>query len=79
MCLNTSYKLLTGLVGKYMREDLMEKYFQDEGKLGAVVGILGTVDQLIITRSLIEEVKTCHQNLAVPFSDYKKAYDKSPP
>ena len=57
----------------------MEKYFQDEGKLGAIAGILGTVDQLIMNRSLIEEVKTYHQNLAVPFYDYKKAYDKSPP
>ena len=44
--------------------------------MGAVVGVLGTVDQLIIDRSIMEEVKTYHRNLAVAFYDYKKAYDK---
>ena len=47
MCLNTSYKLLTGLVGKYMREHTMENDIWDEEQLGAEVGVLGTVDQLI--------------------------------
>ena len=37
---------------------------------------MGTVDQLIIDKSIKEEVKTYHQNLAVAFYDYKKAYDK---
>ena len=75
-CLNTSYKLLTDLVGKYMKERTMENDIWDEGQLGAVVGVLGTVDQLIIDRSIMEEVKTYHRNLAVAFYDYKKAYDK---
>ena len=75
-CLNKSSKLLAGLVGKYMREHTMENDIWDEGQLGAVVGVLGTVDQLIIDRSIMEEVKTYHRNLAVAFYDYKKAYDK---
>ena len=73
-CLNTSYKLQTGLVGKYVREHTMENIW-DEGQLGAVVGVLGTVDQLIIDRPMMEEVKT-FRSLAVAFYDYKKAYDK---
>ena len=55
-CLNTSYKLLTGSVGKYTREYMMENDIWDEGQLGAVVGVLGTVDQLIINRSVMEDV-----------------------
>ena len=78
-CFDTSYKLVTGLVGKYMREHTMENDTCDEGKLGAVAGVLRTVDQLIIDRSIMEEVKTDHRNLAVAFYDYKKTYDKSPP
>ena len=39
-------------------------------------GELGTVDQLIIDRCIMEEVKQYHRNLAVTFYDYKKAYDK---
>ena len=75
-CLNTSYKLITGLAGKYMREHMMENNIWDEGQLGAVVGVLGTVDQLNIDKSIMKEVKTYYQNLAVAFYDCKKAYDK---
>ena len=41
-----------------------------------VEGVLGAMDQLIIDRCIIEEVKQYHRNLAVAFYDYKKAYDK---
>ena len=37
---------------------------------------MGTVEQLIINRCIMEEVKQYHRNLAVAFYDYKKAYDK---
>ena len=37
---------------------------------------MGTVDQLIISRTVMEEVSSYHQFLAVGFYDYKKAYDK---
>ena len=57
-CLNTSYKLLIGFVGKYVRKHTMENNIWDEGQLGVVVGVLGTVDQLIIGKSLMEKVKT---------------------
>ena len=75
-CLNTSYKILTGLVAKYMREHALVNEIWDEGQLGAVEGVLGMVDQLIINRCVMEEVKQHHRNLAVVFYDYKKAYDK---
>ena len=75
-CLNTSYKILTGLVAKYMREHALVNKIWDEGQLGAVEGVLGMVDQLIIDRCIMEEVKQHHRNLAVAFYDYKKAYDK---
>ena len=75
-CLNTSYKILTGLNAKYMREHARSNTIWDEGQLGAVEGVLGTVDQLIIDRCIMEEVKQYHRNLAVAFYDYKKAYDK---
>ena len=75
-CLNTSYKTLTGLVAKYMREHALVNEIWDEGQLGAVEGVLGMVDQLIIDRCIIEDIKQHHRNLAVAFYDYNKAYDK---
>ena len=66
-CLNTSYKLLTGLIGKYMREHAIVNDIWDKGQVGASEGGLGTVDQLIIDRCIMEEVKSYHRNLAVAY------------
>ena len=75
-CLNTSYKILTGLIAKYMTEHARSNTIWDEVQLGAVEGVLGMIDQLIIDRCIMEEVKQYHRNLAVAFYDYKKAYNK---
>ena len=56
-CLNTSYKLLTGLVGKFMQIHAIENNIWYEVQLGAAEGVLGTVDQLIIDR-LIDQNST---------------------
>ena len=75
-CLNTSYKIMNGVVAKYIREHTMENEIWDEGQLGAVEGVLGTINQLIIDRCIMEEVKQYHRNFAVAFYDYKKVYNK---
>ena len=67
---------MTGVVAKYMREHTMENEIWDEGQLGTMEGVLGTFDQLIIDRCIMEEVKQYHRNLAVAFYDYKKVCDK---
>ena len=66
-CLNTSYKLLAGLVGKFMRNYATENNIWHEGQLGAAERVLGTVDQFIIDILIMKEVKTQHRNLAVAF------------
>ena len=43
-----------------MREHTMENNIWDKEQLGAVVWVLGTVDHLIIDKSIMEEVKTYH-------------------
>ena len=68
--------MLQGLHKKYMREATMENDIWDEVLLGTVVGALGTADQLIIDRSIMEEVKTYHQILSSSFYESKKTYDK---
>ena len=59
-----------------MRQHALENSIWDEGQLGAVTGVLGTVGQLLIDQCIMEEVKAYHRNLAVAYYDYKKAYDK---
>ena len=43
-CLNTSCKIMTGLVNKYIRHHAIENNIWDKGQLGVVEGVLGTVD-----------------------------------
>ena len=58
---------MTMVVVKYMREHTMENEISCEGQLGPVEGVLGTVDQLIIDRCIMEEVKQYQRNLSVAF------------
>ena len=67
---------MIGLVEKYVREHKMKKEIRNEGQLGAVEGVLGTVNQLIIDRCIMGEVKQDHRNLDVTFYNYKKTCDK---
>lgn len=75
-CLNTSYKIYTGMMGRYMKEHAESNNIWDEGQLGAMEGVLGTVDQLLIDKCITDEVREHRRNLAVAFYDYTKAYDK---
>ena len=75
-CLNISYKILTRLIAKYMREHALVNEIWDKRQLGPVEEVFGIVDQLIIDRSIMEEVKQYHRNLVVAIYDYKEAYDK---
>ena len=75
-CLNTSYKLFTGMIGRYMKDHARQNEICDEGQLGASGGVLGTVDQLLIDNYIMDEVREHKTDLAVAFYDYKNAYDK---
>lgn len=66
-CLNTSYKVLTGIIAKSMGTNTAINDIWGERQLRAVEGVLGTVDQLIIGRCVMEEMKQYYRNPAVPF------------
>ena len=42
---------------------------------GTCSGVLGTVDQLIVDNTIMDEVRGKRRNLAVALYDYRKAYD----
>ena len=56
-CMNTSYKIMTGAVAKYMREHTMDNKIWDEGQLGTVEGVLGMLDQMTVDRIIMKKVK----------------------
>ena len=74
-CLNTIYKIYTGLIAGYLKRHVMVNEVWDKEQLGARENVLGTIDQLLIDQCIMEEVKQYQRNLAVAYYDYKKAYD----
>ena len=75
-CLNTSYKLFTGIMGRYIKDHAIRNNIWNERQLGATVGVLDTVDQLLIDKYIMDEVREHKSDLAVAFYDYEKAYNK---
>ena len=43
--------------------------------MGTCENVLGTIDQLLIDNVIIGEVRDHHDNMAVAYYDYQKAYD----
>ena len=74
-CLNTCYKIFTGMIGNFMKEHAERNKIWDRRQLGTCSGVLGTLDQLIIDIVIMEEVRNQQRNLAAAFYDYQKAYD----
>ena len=74
-CLNTSYKIFTGILAKYLKKHADENDIWDRSQMGTCEKVLGTVDQLLIDNCIMDEVRTYHRDLAVAYYDYQKAYD----
>ena len=75
ICLNTIYKIFTGMIGSYMKNHADRNNIWDKIQLGTCSGILGTVDQLVIDNPIMDEVRKKQRNLVVAFYDYQKAND----
>ena len=74
-CLNTCYKIFTGMIGNYMKEHAERNNIWDRIQLGTYSEVLGTVEQLIIDNATMDKARNQHRNLAVALYDYQKAYD----
>ena len=73
-CLNTRYKIFTGMVATYMKEHVHRNGILDRNQLGTCSGVLGTVDQLLVDSTTMDAVRGKKRNLAVAFYDYQMAY-----
>ena len=74
-CLNTIYKIYTGVIANFMKDHAMRNDLWDDGQLGAREGVLGTIDQLLVDECIMQQVRDKKRNIAVAYYDYKKAYD----
>ena len=77
-CLNTTYKLFTGLLADSIYDHLSSGNFLEEEQAGCKKRCLGTKDQLLINKSILEDSKKRKRNLSMAWIDYRKAYDSVP-
>ena len=74
-CLNTSYKILTGLLGNHTKDQANRNKIWDKSQLRTCSGIRDTIDPPLIDSAITDEVQEKKRNLSVSFYDYQKAYD----
>ena len=77
-CLPLMWKLLTGVIADQIYAHLDQEKLLPEEQKGCKKGSRGTNDLIYINRAVIKEVKSRNKNLAMPWIDYKKAYDMVP-
>ena len=74
-CLPLMWKLLTGVIADQIYAHLDHEKLLPQEQKGCSKGSRGTNDLLYIDRAVIKDVKSRNKNLAMPWIDYKKAYD----
>ena len=77
-CLPLVSKLLTGILADEIYDYLEKKMLLPEEKKGCRRKCKVTGDLLFINKMILQEVQMRKKNLAVPWTDYKKAYDMVP-
>ena len=74
-CLNTMYKLTTSVTLPIIDNHLKHLEFLQRGQREAKEGISGCVDNLLINKLVLEDVKEKRRNMACAWVDVRKAYD----
>ena len=77
-CLNTLYKMVTAVIADDIQEHLISNKLWDGQQKGTQKRILGTMDNLLVDRAILEESKEYERNLSVAYYDYEKAFDSTP-
>ena len=77
-CLPLMWKILAGVIADQIYAHLDQEKLLPEQQKGCRKGSRGTNDLRYIDREVIKEVKSRNKNLAMPWIDYRKAYDMVP-
>ena len=77
-CLPTTYKLLTAIIAERLYAHLDDNNLLSEQQKGCIRGCLGTKDQLLLNKAIIENCRKRATNLSMAWLDYQKAYDSVP-
>ena len=74
-CLPLMWKLMTGILAEKKYSQLERENVLPSEQKGCRKGNRGTKVLLLIDKTVLRDCKKRHTNLAMPWIDYKKAYD----
>ena len=77
-CLPTTYKLLTAIISERLYDHLSDNDLLSEQQKGCIKDCLGTKDQLLLNKAILENCRKRATNLWMAWLDYQKAYDSVP-
>ena len=72
------WKVMTGIICDFIYTFLEENEMLPVEQKGCRSKSCGTKDQLLIDKTILEDSKHKHRNLAMAWVDYKKAFDMVP-
>ena len=77
-CLPTTYKLLTAIIAARLYNHLDTNDLLSVQQKGCIKDCLGTKDQLLLNKAVLENCRKRATNLSMAWLDYQKAYDSVP-
>jgi len=77
-CLPSIYKLLTAIISERLYSHLSNHNLLSEQQKGCIKDMLGTKDQLLLNKAVLENCRKRATNLSMAWLDYQKAYDSVP-
>ena len=77
-CLNILYKLSTSFLNSFMSDRVYKNNIISQEQAAGKRGVWGTLEQLLISKNIIQEVKRMRKNLTIIWLDYRKAFGSIP-
>ena len=76
-CLNIMYELYTSCLNSFIVDHVYKNNITQEQAAGKC-GVWGTLEQLLINKNIMQEVRRMRRNLTTIWLDYRKAFDSLP-
>ena len=77
-CLNVMYKLYSSYINQCLMHHVHKNSIVTPEQAAGKKRIWGTVEQLLINKSILKEVRLMQHNLVTVWLDYRKAFNSIP-
>ena len=74
-CLNVMYKLYSSCINQYLMDHVYKNNIVTPEQAAGKKRVWGTVEQLLINKSILKEVRLMRRNLVAVWLDYRKAFN----